>query len=124
MIISMNLNSHILKLSGSAELSGALEIGNRYAVGVEVGITYERKIDNGDGTFDLEYKARLIRAQVHTKEGKLDTKDKTSESVKTRRMIMAMKNDYRPDMDDEIWYVLIQKGIRAAMPEIINNILK
>lgn len=120
----MNLNSHIIKFSGAAELSGSLDIGNRYAVGVEVAITDERKIDNEDGTFDLEYKAKLIRAQVHTKEGKLDTKDKTHESVKTRRMIMAIKNEYRPDMDETEWYVLVQKGIRANMPEIINQILK
>jgi hypothetical protein len=119
----MNLNSHIIKFSGSAELSGPLEIATRYAIGAEVAITDERKVDLENGTFDLEYKARLVRAQVHTKEGRLDTKDKTHESVKTRRIIMAMKNEYRPDMDDEEWYVMVQKGIRAKMPEIINQIL-
>ena len=121
----MQLNSHIIKFSGSAELSGPLELSTRYAIGAEVSITDERKVDNEDGTFDLEYKAKLIRAQVHTKEGRLDTKDRTRESVKTRRMIMAIKNDYyRPEMDDEAFYVLIQGGIRHHMQEIVNLILK
>lgn len=117
----MNLNSHILKLSGSAELSAPLELATRYAIGAEVSITDERKVDNEDGSYDIEYKAKLVRAQIHTKEGRLDTKDKTHESVKTRRAIMVIRNDYRQDMDDEFWYAMVQKSIRAHLPEIINN---
>jgi hypothetical protein len=120
----MNLNSHVLKLTGSAELPEGLAIGTHYAVGIEVAITDERKVDNEDGTFDLEYKARLIRAKVQKETGFVLTKDKSRQSTKTRYAILAIKNNYRPEMDDDSWYNLIQGGIRHDLPSIINNILK
>jgi hypothetical protein len=116
----MLLNSHILKLTGSAEMSGPLELGKRYAVGIEVGITDERKVDNEDQTFNLEYKAKLIRAEIKTDLGLIKTKDKTRESVKTRYAILACKNEVAPEMDDEQFYALVQKTIRMHLPETMN----
>ena len=41
----------------------------------------------------------LIRAEVKTETGKLTTKDESRQSTKTRYAILAIKNDYRPEMD-------------------------
>jgi hypothetical protein len=122
----MNLNSHIIKLSGSAEISEPLELGKRYAVGVEVGITDERKIDNENQTFDLEFKAKLIRAEIKTSTGTIKTKDNTHESRKTRYAIIASKNNYPEysEMEEESWYKLVQGNIRHYLPEIIEMIWK
>lgn len=120
-ITLMNLNSHILKLTGSAELSAPLELGKRYAIGIEVGITDERKIDNEDQTFNLEYKAKLIRAEIKTEMGTLKTKDKTRESVKTRYAILASKNQIKPEMDEDEFYAVVQRSIRAQLPEILSK---
>ena len=38
----MNLNSNILKLTGSAEIDQPSEIGKRYAVGTEIGAAGNR----------------------------------------------------------------------------------
>lgn len=120
----MNLNTRYLKLTGQAELPSDLEIGKNYALGGEVSITDEKKRTNEDGTYDLEYKARLVRAAVDTATGRVYTKDKKHQSAKTRFAIIANKHNYKPEMDDEDFYNLIQQGIRSRLPEIINLILK
>lgn len=120
----MNLNERILKLTGSASLEGELEIGKNYAIGAEVCIADENKRDNQDGTYDLEYKARLVRAKVDTATGRIYTKDKKHQSTKTRFAIIASKNNYKPDLDDEVYYELVQQGIRSHLAEILNIILK
>lgn len=120
----MNLNEYILKVTGSASIDQPLEIGKRYACGIEFGITDERKIDREDGTYDVEFKGKLIRAQVKKENGEIvKTKDKTAQSVKTRLAILACKNEFRPEMDDDSWYNLVQGGIRHSLRDIISNIL-
>lgn len=120
----MELNSRYLKLTGAAEIEAALELGKNYAFAGEVSITDEKKKNNEDGSFDLEYKARLVRAAVETSTGRVYTKDRKHQSTKTRFAIIAAKNNYRPEMDDEDFYILIQQGIRTHLAEIINLILK
>jgi hypothetical protein len=120
----MNLNSNILKITGSAEIEAPLEIGKRYAVGMEIGITDERKVDNEDGTFDVEFKGKMIRAQVKKENGEIiKTKDNTAQSVKTRMAILAVKSEFRPEMDDDSFYNLVQGGIRHDLREVVRRIL-
>ncbi len=110
----MNLNERIIKLTGSAPIGeGELTLGTNYAAGVELSITDESKVDNQDGSYDVVYKARLVRAKVDTATGKVYTKDKKHQSTKTRFAIIATKNNYKPEMDDEDFYMLIQQGVRS-----------
>jgi len=123
----MELNEYILKLHGSAPIEKPLELGKRYAVGMEIGIVDENKTDNENGSYDHEFKGRLIRAEIHTDLGHiLKTRDKTRESAKTRYAILVSKSNY-PDyekMEEESYYKMVQGGIRHFLPEIIEMIRK
>jgi hypothetical protein len=91
---------------------------------MEIGITDERKVDNEDGTVDLEFKGKLIRAQVKKENGEIiKTKDKTAQSVKTRLAILAVKTEFRPEMDDDSFYNLVQGGIRHDLRNIVVRVL-
>lgn len=121
----MNLNENILRVTGSAPIDGPLELAKTYAVGMEIAVTDERKVSNEDGTFDLEFKGKLVRAQIKTSTGEIvKTKDTRSQSTKTRYAIIASKGEFKPDMDDDAWYNFVQGGIRHNLRDIIINILK
>ncbi len=121
----MELNEYVLKLIGSASIDQPLELGRRYACGIEFGITDEKKRDNENNTFDLEYKAKLIRAQIKADNGvMIKTKDKTAQSVKTRLAILNRKDFYKPEMDEDSFYNLVQGYIRHNIDNIINEAIK
>ena len=120
----MNLNEYIIKVSGSAPIEGPLEIGKSFAVGAEFAVSNEDKVSNEDGTYDVVFKAKLVRAQIKTDLGVVKTKDTRSQSTKTRGMILAVQSEFMPDMDPEAWYNLVQGGIRHNLREIIKTIIK
>jgi len=120
----MNLNEIQLKVSGSTSIDQPLELGRSYAVGAEFSISDEGKVSNEDGSYDLVFKAKLVRAQIKTDLGSIKTKDKSSQSVKTRRAILGVKSELLPDMEDDSFYNLIQGGIRHDILNIATNIIK
>lgn len=119
----MQLNENVLKLSGKASIDGELELGKTYAVGIEIGITNEDRVNNEDGSFDRVFKGKLIKAQIHTETGKIRTKEKNSQSSKLRLAIMRRKPADSP-LEDEAWYQYILGGIRFNLDQVIDLVQK
>lgn len=83
------MDSHVIKLSGKAELPEALEIGHNFRVKLEGSITAATKADNHDGTFTHYYKFEPVRVEVVTGLGKtLKGKDPRRRSVQMRSLLM------------------------------------
>lgn len=112
----MNLNSNILRLSGSAEISAPLEIGKRYAVGMEVGIKKAEQDDNENGTFDMVYKAVLIRAEIKNETGTIKTKDKNSQSQKLQAQIKLKARE--EGKDEQVEYAHYMILLRHFWPQV------
>jgi hypothetical protein len=120
----MNINSNVLKLSGQGELDAPLEHSKTYALACEVEVEDGGLRNNHDGSHDRIWKGKLIRAQVHTQTGDVKTKDKNSQSVRLRRAILGLKEQYEPTLDDDAWYERTVGGIRHYLPMIIDLIYK
>ena len=55
-------NSHILRITGSAELESALKLGDDYTFIVIGNVVKDETKDNQDGTVDKVYKLKIITA--------------------------------------------------------------
>src|ERR1017187_3472266 len=103
------MNSHILKVVGEAEMPEALELGKDYLISINAGISKISKKSDEEGGFVFSYSAKQRTCEVLKDNGEiLKTKDKTHQSVQTRRAIEATRSDFGPEMDEEDWYILIQ----------------
>jgi hypothetical protein len=119
------MNSHILKIVGESELPEALDLGKDYLISINAGITKISKKSDEEGGFIFSYQAKQRTCEVLKDNGEiLKTKDKSKQSPKTRAAILATRNDFMPELEEEDYYILIQKGIRANLGDIINLILK
>lgn len=97
------INENILRLTGSFNLPSALKNAHDYKLIVEGSIDGVNERPNYDGTFDLIHKFKPITGEIVNEKGKsLALKDKTSESVKNRRLVMAMAGSEGWD-EDEIY---------------------
>jgi hypothetical protein len=117
------ISSHILKLSGSGELDGPLEHSKTFAIGAEISVEDGGLRDNQDRTHDKIWRGKLIRAQVHTQTGEVRTKDKSSQSVKLRRAILAHRPNDSP-LDEDAWYEYCMGAIRHYIEPILDLIQK
>lgn len=83
-------NSYQLKITGAAELPEALQADKDLAIHAELSIYEVAKRDQGNGDFDIVYKAKIISA-IDCIQGdkKIKSKDKTKASQKLRWAIEA-----------------------------------
>lgn len=99
------VNSHILKISGSVEVSKALTSGYNYKVTIEGAVPKIEMVDNENGTFDVIYKMKPIRVEVVTETGEtLKAKDPRSNSEKMRAQVRAIYLDKGLNCDFEAFY--------------------
>ena len=79
----MTINSHILKLTGKAELPKELELGFNYKVTIDGSVTETTTVDNENGTVDVIYKFLPVLVETLTPKGeRLKLKDVRKESQK------------------------------------------
>lgn len=71
----MEISSHILKISGNAELPSALELGKNYQVQLEGTVVKKEDSDNHNGTFDVKYTIKPVMVTLT---------DETGESIKAK----------------------------------------
>jgi hypothetical protein len=84
----MNINSHIIKLTGRAELPEALEMGSNYHVSLEGAITQSMTADNEDGSVNMIYTFKPVKVEVLNPLGhRIQAKDTRSKSQLFRARI-------------------------------------
>lgn len=110
-------NSHIVRITGTAEASHVLEFGQEYRLNLTAQVNKISKDDNEDGTYDFVYSLKLIACELVDAQGKATKlKDKSKSSVKMRRAIEALRLSYAPTEDSEEFY----KRAMGAMTDFEN----
>lgn len=115
----MELNENILKLTGSAFIESPLEVGKKYAVGVEIAIPKGgQMVDNEDGTYDLEFTGKLVRAEIKTETGVIRTKDKSKTSQKNKAWAIKFAQEHEVGMSPEGFYDYFFGNVRHFGEEV------
>lgn len=107
------MNSHTLKINGTAELPTTLEMGHDYIVAGKLSVTSIEKIDQENGEFEFCHKSKLHSIELVNKIGAtVKGKAKGSQSQKLRWKIMEKQNT-------EEFYKLIMGKIIDNLDEIL-----
>lgn len=112
------INSHVIKISGGAELAEGLEFGKDYKLSLDGSVTSTRDKDNHDGTIDRTYTVKLLNAIVKDEKKSIVVKDKHGQSQLTRGAIYHLHTDTGSTMNEEDFYIYVHKMIRANLREI------
>jgi len=121
----MQINSHILKISGNAELPNELILGNNYETTLQGTVVKSQDSDNHDGTFDRLYTIKPIMVELIDDKGEsIKAKDTRSESQLFRGLLKKIWIDKNIDMEFETFYSLVYKRLPKYINAIIDEILK
>jgi hypothetical protein len=120
--MSMEINSHIIKLSGSAELDRQLDLGKEYKFFGTGAVSDINHSSNEDGTFDQVHKLKLLTLAIESEGELIPAKDKGRQSQKLRKAIYSIP--HADSYDEEAWYNYIMGGIRFNLQEIVDLIIK
>ena len=119
------INSHILKISGSVEIPKALTSGYNYDVRISGAVPKIEMVDNENSTFDVIYKMKPIRVEVVTETGEtLKAKDPRSNATKARAQALAIFHDKNPNTDEETFYNAISAVQRGMANDIAEQLIK
>jgi hypothetical protein len=121
----MEVNEHILSISGKASTQEPLELGQDYRVTIEGTITSQTDVDNDNGTKNRinKLKPRLVEEIVH-KGRVIKVKDKSSTSQKNRARHFIWQQEWlEPDvkMDYDRAGELIRKYYDDIMDLVVNK---
>ena len=119
----MNINSHILKLSGKAELPKEIDISHNYHVSLEGSITGISIDDNEDGTYNKIYKFKPVKVDLLTPQGEqIKLKDPRKNSVKIRNKLYFLWKESNEQMDFDEYYTRLKNYLTQHLEEIITGI--
>jgi hypothetical protein len=120
----MNINSHILRISGNAELPNEVILGDNYEVKINGTIVKTQDSDNHDGTYDRLYTLKPILVETVDNQGQsIKAKDTRSESQLLRGILKKIWIDNNIDEEFEKWYSKAHSEIRKHLNQIVNGIL-
>lgn len=115
----MNINSHILKLSGKAELPKEVSIGHNYKIVSEGSITKEELHDNNDGSFNKVYSFRPITIEITTDKGEaLKLKDTRSASQLLRGRLYKCWVNANSSLSFDEWYQKLMLNLISHAEEL------
>ncbi len=119
------VNSHILKITDGAELSGPIDPSMELKItDADLSVYSVEKKSNEDGTFDIKYKARITSAIEYEQSGKLMRgSDKKGKSKKLRGAIWYLAEEENAE-DKELFYEIVMNKIIVNLPEIWEAIKK
>lgn len=119
------INSHILKITDGAELSGKLDPSLELKItDAELSIYAVEKKSNEDGTFDIKYKARITSAIEYEQNGQaMRGSDKKGKSKKLRGAIWYLAQEENAE-DKELFYTMVMDKLIIFLPEIWEYIKK
>lgn len=114
-----NINSHILKITDGAELSGSLDPSMEVKItDADLSVYAVEKKSNEDGTFDIKYKARITSAIEYEQNGKVARgSDKKGMSKKLRGAIWFLSQEENAE-DPELFYEIVMKKLIVNLPEV------
>lgn len=112
----MEINSHILKLIGKAELPQEIDIGHNYHISIEGSIPKTELHDNENGSYNRVYTFKAIKIELLTEKGEvLKLKDTRSMSQLFRAHMWKMWQGAKTELSFDDWYnILMQRLIQNA----------
>lgn len=121
----MDIDQHILKLIGTAQLEEELLIGHDLHLNATANVYKREEVDNGDGTVNVVYKAKLLTVQVRNDLGVLiKSSAKKKQSQAMRFAIEAYRQEHAPERDEEEFYTMVMNKIMINLDGIISAFVK
>lgn len=115
----MEINSHIIKLSGRAELPNALEMSNNYKVTLQGAINNVAHADNDDGTKNVIYTFKPVVVEIVNEMGeKITAKDSRSKSQLFRARMWKMWTNANTELSFEDYYDRLMNNLILHAEEI------
>lgn len=120
-----NINSHIIKITSGAELSGELDDTKTVKItDCDLDIYSITDKNNDDGSYNRIYKARITSAIEYEQSGKvMRGSDKKGWSKKLRGAIYFLGTEEKSE-DSELFYEIVMRKIIVNLPEIWEIIRK
>jgi hypothetical protein len=123
------INSHILKLSGRAELPKEISIGHNYEINAKGSITKEELHDNENGTFNKVYTFKPITTEIITGLGetlKLKDTRRTSQLIRSSLWKLHDQEGYVEPFDEVYEQVgfLIMRDLPQYLREAVKRLEK
>lgn len=116
----MEINSHILKLTGKCELPSGIEIGHNYTVTLRGSIVSEQESDNEDGTHNKSYSFRPITGEIVSEDGEsLKLKDNRSNSTLIRQLMYKRWVNAASNIAFEDFYDGVCREIMQSIDDLI-----
>lgn len=115
----MQVNSHVLKLSGRAELPNEIDIGHNYHISLEGSVPKTELHDNEDGTFNKVYTFRPVKIELLTQKGEtLKLKDNRRASQLFRARLWKEHTNSKSELSFEDWY----QGLMLNLIQVANEL--
>lgn len=116
----LTINSHILRLSGKAELPEEIQPGHNYHVSIEGSIPKVELHDNENGTWDKIYTFKSVKIDILDPLGKtLVLKDTRSQSQLFRAKLRHIYNfDQNISVDFDTFYKNIMSNLIENAAEV------
>lgn len=113
-------DTHLLKISGKAELPKPVDIGHNYRVSVEGSVVSVNKSDNENGEFTYTYTFKPVNMELLTDKGEmLKLKDtRTSSQLLRAKLWSVWKNGKNPENFDT-WYQRLMMNLLQHADELV-----
>jgi hypothetical protein len=120
----MQINEHVLRLSGTAYLETELPRGKTLIIAAEMQETKREEVPNEDSTYNIIYTVKPLRV-LERKEGgqSIPIKVKNRNSVRIRAAIMRAHSTLQKDGDAEQFYDKFADKL-CQNPEAVINLLE
>lgn len=114
------INSHILRVSGKAELPEAVEIGHNYHLSVSGSVVSVTESDNEDGTVNRTYTFRPVKIDLLNAQGRtIQLKDARTKSQLFRACAWKAWKDSKSDLSAERYYDELMANLIKYAPEVV-----
>lgn len=114
------VTSHVLKLTGKAELPREIEMGNNYHVSLSGSIPKVEEHDNEDGTLSRVYTFKPVKLELLNPLGEtLQLKDARSKSQLFRARCWAIWKNTSNATDFDTFYDALMNNLIYAADEIV-----
>jgi hypothetical protein len=116
------MDTHLLKVSGKAQLPESIEVGHNWHVSLEGSVVSETKSDNEDGSFTYTYTFKPVRLEALDPLGKvLILKDTRSRSQILRSRLFAIWKGTNDAESFDAFYDKIMANLIADAEHVVTR---